>query len=98
MTIAIFIKLLATKMVASNFFGRSRSDVIIAMLFSCSSLGWLTSVFVRENNATSAPEIKAEQNKSKISMSILSKNDVLSDINAINRLLGSGSKIKGFIL
>jgi len=60
-TIPMFIKLLATKIVASNFLGRCKSEFIIFRAFE----EWLSSAsksaFVSEKRATSAPEIRAEQ-------------------------------------
>ena len=69
MTIAIFIKLFATKIVANSFFGNFKRVVIITVDLELSSPRDLISDLVSENNATSAPEIKAElinNNKSKI--------------------------------
>ena len=61
-TIAMLTKLLATKIVASNFFGFSKSLEIIFPFegFSCK----ISSIFFcdKENSATSAPETNAEQN------------------------------------
>ena len=65
MTIAMFIKLLATNMVANSFFGRSNSFEIISMGLDFASKPLSISVLVSENSATSAPEISAEQTKSK---------------------------------
>ena len=59
-TIPIFIKLLATKIVASNFFGRRKSVLMMSNAFELLSCG-SKSAFVREKRATSAPEISAEQ-------------------------------------
>ena len=62
-TIPIFIKLLATKMVANNFFGRRSRALIISSafegVFSCGS----KSDLLNEKRATSAPEIRAEHTK-----------------------------------
>ena len=69
MTIAIFIKLFATKIVANSFLGNFKSEVIITVDLELSLLRRSISDLVSENNATSAPEIKAEpinNNKSKI--------------------------------
>ena len=62
-TIPIFIKLLATKMVANNFFGRRSRALIISSafegVFSCGS----KSDLLNEKRATSTPEIRAEHTK-----------------------------------
>ena len=93
-TIAILIKLLATNMVASNFFGRSKSDAIIAMAGDLFSKPSFTLDLVRENKPTSAPEINAEHNSKTMSNIIL----VIKEVLAINKweikTVGSGSKIK----
>ena len=60
-TIPIFIKLLATKIVASNFFGRRKSELIIFRAFEGLLSSASKSAFVSEKRATSAPEIRAEQ-------------------------------------
>lgn len=90
---AIFIKLLATKIVASNFFGRSKRDATIRIALEPLSIPSLILVFVNENNATSAPEINAEKTNSTTNTIILVKNDALK-LNAKNSTKGSGSKIK----
>ena len=73
-TIAIFIKLLATKIVANSFCGFcSRSDtILIALDFSSNSLS--ISARDKENKATSDPEIRAEQSNKK-------KNKIIPDTN-----------------
>ena len=60
-TIPILIKLLATSIVASNFLGFSSNPEInfplcISLVYKSSKSFWS-----KENNATSEPEIKAEQ-------------------------------------
>lgn len=62
-------KLLATRSVASNFFGFSKSSEIIFPLEGFSSKASSISFCVKENSATSAPETNAEQN-SKINIAI----------------------------
>ena len=47
-------------MVASSFFGRSKSLVIIFIWFFAANSSSSKSVLDRENKATSAPEINAE--------------------------------------
>tara|TARA_R110002111_G_scaffold106365_1_gene164709 strand:+ start:1283 stop:1498 length:216 start_codon:yes stop_codon:yes gene_type:complete len=47
---------------------------------------------VSENNATSAPEIKAEQISKTISKTILDINEVLIIREFMNKTVGSGSK------
>ena len=70
-TIAIFIKLLATRIVANNFFGRSNNEEIKCMAEEFSSMPLSMLDLVKEKSATSAPEIRAEQ-----ANSIISKNNV----------------------
>ena len=55
-------KLLATRSVASNFFGFSKSSEIIFPLEGFSCMVVSISFCDKENNATSAPETNAEQN------------------------------------
>ena len=65
-TIPMFIKLLATKIVASNFFGRRKSEFIIFRAFEGLLSSASKSTFVSEKRATSAPEIRAEQHNKMI--------------------------------
>ena len=90
---AMFKKLFATSIVANNFFGLFNKEIISVICFGCSSEALSISVFVRENNATSAPDIKAEHNNSKTSVTMLKINEVLIFKSIIKKLLGSGSKI-----
>lgn len=92
----IFIKLLATKIVANNFFGRSNSLDIILKTFGLSSKPFSISLRVNEKKATSAPEINAEHNNSAMSKIIPETNDVLSDMENKIKLAGSGSKVNTF--
>ena len=66
-TIPIFIALLEIKIVANSFLGRSKSLIISFPLEVLSSSIVFKSVWVSPNNATSAPEIKAEQIRSNTS-------------------------------
>ena len=87
-TIDIFTKLLAISIVANNFLGFfSILTISLLVLLSLSS-SLFKSVWERENNATSAPEIRAEQ-QSKI------KNIIVRIINSdsVKKLGGSQSKI-----
>ena len=89
MTMAILIKLFATRIDANNFFGCFKSSTIISNDFDLLSFASSKSFCVSEKRATSAPDIKAEQIKSMSNPIIpvikeLSKNDV--------KLEGSGSK------
>ena len=60
---AMFIKLFATSMVAKSFLGLSNNfETIRNCLDSCSK-PLSKSVLVKEKNATSAPEIRAEQSR-----------------------------------
>ena len=93
-TMAIFIKLLATNIVASNFLGRSNNLAIIPILTDLASKPSSKLDLVKENKATSAPEIKAEQNNRTMSKTTLVNNEVLETNRFINKTVGSGSKIK----
>ena len=55
-------KLFATKIVANNFCGDFKSLAIVFFDLEWSLFNESTSDLVKENKATSAPEIKAEQN------------------------------------
>jgi hypothetical protein len=89
-------KLFATKMVASNFFGRSNSFEMILNAFGFSSKPLSISVRVNEKKATSAPEIKAEHNNRMTSKSIPETNDAFAVKKNKIKLKGSGSKVKVF--
>ena len=98
-------KLLATKMVANSFLGLSKSEAIILKVFGLSSKPFSKSVLLRENKATSAPEISAEHSSSKASNTkpntiekSTSSNKLFwkfANINAL-KLEGSGSNDKKF--
>ena len=81
-------------MVASNFFGRSKSFAIINIAGDLFSKPSSKFVFVKENTATSAPEIKAEQVSKIIIMIILEINEALAINKDEIKTVGSGSKIK----
>lgn len=91
-TIAILIKLFATNIVASNFLGRSNSFAIICMDTDLFSRPSLILDLVKENRATSAPDIKAEHISKIISNTTLVMNDVLVTNKCENKTVGSGSK------
>ena len=91
-TIAILIKLFATNMVASNFLGRSNSLAIICMGTDLFSIPSLILDLVKENKATSAPDIKAEHTSNIISSTTLVINDVLVTNKCEIKTVGSGSK------
>ena len=92
-TIKILIKLLAIKMVANNFFGRS-NNVETRVVFLDSSASFKT-VFDNEKKATSDPETNAD-NRSKTKRAIIPiVNDQSMVINK-NKLEGSGSNIMLF--
>ena len=61
----MLMKLFATKIVANNFFGDFKSFEIVLVDFKLSLSNKSICDLVKENNATSAPEIKAEQNSIK---------------------------------
>lgn len=68
---AILIKLLATKMVANNFFGRLSNLWIRLKLSGFWLRPFSISDFESEKNATSAPEISPEQiSKTNINMAL----------------------------
>lgn len=83
--------LLATRRVATSFFGFSKSAAINfpLELFSCSVSSM--SFCDNENKATSAPDINAEQN-SKTTIPTKPKTRLVSMAYAKNKL-GSGSKL-----
>lgn len=86
-------ELLATKMVASSFFGRSSSEAIICIAGEFSSRPLSIFDLVKENTATSAPEIKAEHVNSIKSKMTLVINEVFETRRLENKTEGSGSKI-----
>ena len=92
----MLIKLLATKIVANSFLGRSNRRAIIAIDLELLSKPSLIFVFVKENRATSAPDIKAEQQSNNTSTAILSIKDVFVIKKRTNKRGGSGSKINCF--
>ena len=93
-TIAIFIELLATSIVASSFFGLSRSFAIICIEGDLFSKPSSISALVREKKATSVPEIKAEHPSNTISKTILVISEVLVTNKFEIKTVGSGSKIQ----
>ena len=80
-------------MVASNFFGRSKSFEMIENALDCSSKPLSISDFVNENMATSTPEISAEQNSKIISSNNPEINAEFTEIKRNMKHEGSGSKI-----
>ena len=93
-TTAILIKLLATRIVANNFFGRSKSLAMISIVTDLPSTPSSILDLVKENNATSAPEINPEQMSKTISKTILVTNEVLVTNKFEIKTEGSGSKIQ----
>ena len=89
---AMLMKLFATSIVANNFFGRSSNLEIISIGFEFSSEAISMSDCVKENNATSAPETKAEQNNNTNNNTTPKIIDVSIASKFIIRLKGSGSK------
>jgi len=92
----MFIKLLATNMVANNFFGLSKSLAIISIRFDFCSKPSSTSFLFHENKATSAPEISAEHNRSKNSNAKLKTTETSIAIIKNIQLAGSGSNYYWF--
>lgn len=89
-TTPMWLKLLATKMVASNFFGRCNNFEIKLAFEASSSNNVAMSFCVSEKRATSAAETIAEQ-KRKNAIDKLPKTKFVS--MALKKLkLGSGSK------
>lgn len=80
-------------MVANSFFGRSNNFEMILNAWGCSSRPVSISDFSRENNATSAPEIKAEKNKRTHKSSNSEMNETSTENMVNTKLGGSGSKI-----
>jgi hypothetical protein len=80
--------------VANNFLGRSKS--IAMMLMATDFFPTPSSILdlVKENRATSAPEINAEQMSKTISKIILVINEVLVINNVEIKTVGSGSKME----
>ena len=71
---AMFTKLFAIKIVASNFLGLNNKDwIILSFEFSDSSIS-SNCIGVREKKATSEPEIRAENNNK-------TSNETISPIN-----------------
>ena len=89
----ILIKLLATRIVANSFLGRSNNFEITLNFFELLFNPVSISDFVNEKKATSAPEINAEQS-SKIKSNISPEtNDTFIESIVIIKLVGSGSKV-----
>ena len=87
----MFIKLLATKIVAKSFLGFSSKPEIIRMGFEPDSRPLSNWVLLSEKRATSAPDMSAEQNRSTKSNAIPKTIDTsMADIKT-NKLEGSGS-------
>ena len=91
-TVVMFIKLFATKMVPNNFLGFRSNLATNRMRAESDAVASFTSVCDKENSATSAPEIKAEQNNKIPKKTILK---IISPVKAVEKIniLGSGSKI-----
>jgi hypothetical protein len=79
--------------VANNFFGRSRSLARICMGTDLFSKPSSILDLVKENKATSAPDIKAEHPSSRMSITILEINEVLVTNKFEIKTVGSGSKM-----
>lgn len=87
----ILMALFAIKIVANNFLGRSRSLTTIDPFAVLPSSISLTSVGESPNKATSAPEIKAEQQSSNNKTMTLSAKAPSKTIKFGRKLRGSGS-------
>ena len=96
MTMPIFIKLLATKIVASNFLGRCSNFEIMRNTLGLSSNPLSISLRVKEKKATSVPEINAEHNRRITSKIIPETKDVPVNKKNKIKLEGSGSKVNRF--
>ena len=87
-------KLFATRIVANNFLGRSKSFAIMVIGTDLFSMPSFILDLVKENKATSAPEINAEQISKTISKTILVINEVLVTNKCEIKTVGSGSKMQ----
>lgn len=85
-------KLLATRSVASNFFGFSKRPEMILPFEELSCRLSSISSCDKEKSATSAPETNAEQN-SKANIPMKPNTNLVSIVYRRNKL-GSGSKLK----
>ena len=85
MTMAMFMKLLATSIEANNFFGCFNSSIMISKDFDVLFFASSKSFWVSEKRATSAPDISAEQIKS-------TSNPIAPVINVLSK---RGVKLKG---
>ena len=79
----MLMKLFATKIVANNFFGDFKRSEIVLVDFKSSLPNESICDLVKENNATSAPDIKAEQNSIKKS-NITDSNIVVVSVSNLN--------------
>ena len=91
---AIFIKLLATRMVANSFLGLESSLAIILPTGVLEKSSSFTSVVESEKKATSAPEIRAEHMRSNKRMLTFSTITPFDTSSIDKKLEGSGSKYK----
>ena len=88
----MFIKLLATNMVANNFLGRSNRLKIISIRLDLAPNLFSISVRGNENKATSEPEISAENSRSKNNKTKPKTTETSIAIIKLLKLVGSGSK------
>ena len=88
----MFIKLLATNMVANSFLGRSNRLKIISIRLDLASNLFSISDRVSENKATSEPEISAENSRSKNNKTKPKTTETSIAIIKLLKLVGSGSK------
>lgn len=79
----MLMKLFATKIVANNFFGDFKRSEIVLVDFKSSLPNESICDLVKENNATSAPDIKAEQNSRRKS-NITDNNIVVVSVSNLN--------------
>jgi hypothetical protein len=90
---AILMKLLATRIVASNFLGFSRRLMTIFCVFDLFPSSVMKFAGVSEKNATSAPEINAEHNNS--TNNVIRLISWVIPIEARNKSKLGGSESKG---
>lgn len=90
-TIAILIKLFATKMIASNRFGFAKSDRINESCFAFWFSASLRVALLREKKATSAPEMSAEEVINPSRSSPFSQTKEISIEKKLLNKAGSGS-------
>lgn len=98
-TMAIFTKLLATKIVANKRFLLRKSFWIKSILGAFWSLAVSISFFLSEKNATSDPDMSADKIRRTTKPKMPRRTEVVEEFWVKNNMLdgGSGSKFKNFV-